>query len=136
MQGKFVKDWRKLNGVHLRKQKAIRKQKEKLREEREKERDLYWDPMRTTKKKKKVPQKKQEQKADVFHRVFESIIKIIRELWLERNIDCHRPLQGQKRIAKITEVTRTVTDLYSLRSLIMPQHDSKYFAKPLEEMLE
>ena len=80
LQGKFVKDWRKLNGVHLRKQKAIRKQKEKLREEREKERDLYWDPMRTTKKKEKVPQKKKKQKSDVIQQVFESIMKIIREL--------------------------------------------------------
>ena len=63
-------------------------------------------------------------------------MKINRELWLERNTDRHRPLQGQKRIAKITEATQTVTELYSLRSLIMPQHDTKYFAKPLKEMLE
>ena len=33
LRGKFVKDWRKLNGAHLRKQKAIQKQEEKLREE-------------------------------------------------------------------------------------------------------
>ena len=92
--------------------------------------------MRPIKKKKKVPQKKKKQKADVFQRVFESIMKIIRELCLERNTDRHRPLQGQKRIAKLTEATQTVTELYSLRSLIMPQHDSKYFAISLEEMLE
>ena len=57
-------------------------------------------------------------------------------MWLEHNMDRHNPLQGQKRIAKITEATRTVTELYSLRSLIMPEHESKYFAMPLEEMLE
>ena len=45
-------------------------------------------------------------------------------------------MQGQKRIVRITEATRTVTELYSLRSLIMPEHMSKYFAMPLEEMLE
>jgi len=55
---------------------------------------------------------------------------------LERNTDYHRPLQGQKRIAKITEATQTDTKLYSLQSLIIPQHDSKYFAKPAEEMVE
>ena len=33
LRGKFVKDWRKLNGVHLRKQEAIQKQEEKLRKE-------------------------------------------------------------------------------------------------------
>ena len=94
LRGNFVKDWRKLNGVHLRKLKTIRKQEGKLREEQEKERDLYWDPTGTTKKKKKLPQKKKKlphkkkkQKADVFQRVFESIMKIIRELWLECNTD-------------------------------------------------
>ena len=45
-------------------------------------------------------------------------------------------MQGQKRIAKTTEATQTVTDLYTLRSLIIPEHESKYFAMPLEEMLE
>ena len=72
--------------------------------------------MKPTNKKKKTtePQKKQKQKADVFQRVFEGIIRIIRKLWLERNTDRHQPLQGQQRIAKITEVTRTVTDLYIL----------------------
>ena len=61
---------------------------------------------------------------------------IIRELWLERNTDRHQPIKGQQRIAKITEATRTVTDLYSLKSLVLPEHESKYFAMPLEEMVE
>ena len=61
---------------------------------------------------------------------------IIRELWLERNTDRHQPIKGQQRIARITEATRTVTDLYTLKSLIMPEHQSKYFAMPLEEMVE
>ena len=69
---------------------------------------------KTNEEKKKVPQKKQKQKADVFRRVFKSIIWIIRELWLEHNMDRHRPLQLQKRMAKITEATQTVTVLYSL----------------------
>ena len=64
--------------------------------------------------------------------MFEGIILIIRELWLERNTDRHRPLQGQQRIAKITIATQTVTDLYSLQSLIMPQHESRYFCDFIE----
>ena len=82
------------------------------------------------------PPEKKKRKADVFQRVFAGIIRIIRELWLERNTDRHQPLQGQKRIARITEATRTVTDLYSLQSLIMPEHESKYFAMSLEERVE
>ena len=94
--------------------------------------------MRPTKKRKTTVKKieKKKRKADVFQRVLAGIIRIIRKLWLERNTDRHQPLQGQKRIARITEATRTVTDLYSLQSMIMPEHKSKYFAMPLEEMVE
>ena len=39
-------------------------------------------------------------------------------------------------MARITEATRTVTDLYSLKTLVLPEHEPKYFAIPLEEMVE
>ena len=45
-------------------------------------------------------------------------------------------VHNRKLRAKITEATQTVTDLYSLQSMIMPQHKSKYFAMPLEEMVK
>ena len=85
-----------------RQKEKLQREQEKITEAKEKERDLYWDPMRLTKREKKMeePQKKQKQKADVFQRVFEGIIFIIRELWLERNTDRHWSLQGQQRIAK------------------------------------
>ena len=57
-------------------------------------------------------------------------------MWLERNKDRHEPMQGQQRMAKLTEATRTVEELYSLRTLIMKQHESVYYALPLAEMLE
>ena len=82
------------------------------------------------------PPPKPKQKADVFQLVFQGIVRVVREMWLERNTDRHQPLQGQRRIAKITEATRTVTELYALKSLILPEHMSKYFAMPLKEMLE
>ena len=111
---------------------------EKVREDLEKQRDLYWNPLRPTKQKTPViePPPKTKRKADVFQRVFQGIVRVVREMWLERNTDRYNPLQGQKRIAKITEATRTVTELYSLCSLIMPEHESKYFVMPLEEMLQ
>ena len=144
LRGKFAKDWRKLNRVHHRKLKDIQQQKEKvqreqkkIREAQEKEQDLYWDPTRSMKKKRTTvePPEKKIQKADVFQRVFKGIIiRIIRELWLERNTDRHQQLQGQKRIVRITEATLTVTELCLLQSLIMPEHESKYVAMPREEM--
>ena len=56
-------------------------------------------------KKTKEKPKKTKQKENVFQRMFKSITKIIRELWLEQHTDRHRPLQGQKRMAKITDAT-------------------------------
>ena len=57
-------------------------------------------------------------------------------MWLERNKDRHEPMQGQQQMAKLTKATRTVEELYSLRPLIMKQHESVYYALPLAEMLE
>ena len=51
----------------------------------------------------------------------------------------YRPSQsnsGSTYIAKIMEATQTVTHLYSLRSSIMPQHNSRYYAMELKEMFE
>ena len=44
---------------------------------------------------KKKKKKKPKRKADVFQRVFESIIDIIQELWFERNTDRHNPIQSK-----------------------------------------
>jgi len=132
LRGKFSKDWRKLNGVYNRKLKDIQQEKDKVQRERkqrreaeEQQRNPYWDPTRSMKKRQMEKPEKQVRKTDVFQRVFAGIIRIIRELWLERNMDRHQPLQGQKRLAKITEATQTVTDLYSLQSMIIPKHKSK-----------
>ena len=43
---------------------------------------------------------------------------------------------GQLRIAKMTEATREVEALYSVRPLIMPEHDSRYYAMSMDEMIE
>ena len=98
LRGKFAKDWRKINGVHNKKLNDIQREhdriqqaEQKRREAEEQQRNPYRKRQRTMEK----PEKKV-RKADVFQRVFAGIIRIIRELWLERNTDCHQPQQGQK----------------------------------------
>ena len=85
-------------------------------------------------KKKKV--KKSKRKSDVFQQVFNKITTIINDLWLERNTDQHNPAHGQLRLVKIIDAQRTVPDLYSLRGMIMPEHNSQYYALDLTKMLE
>ena len=41
------------------------------------------------------PPPKKKRKADVFQRVFQRIVRVVREVWLEHNTDRHNPLQGQ-----------------------------------------
>ena len=83
-----------------------------------------------------TPNSPLKRKTDVFQRVFDLTTTIVHEMWLERNKDRHEPMQGQQRIAKLTEATQTVEELYSLRTLIMKQHESVYYALPLAERLE
>ena len=87
-------------------------------------------------KRKRKRSLKNKHKADVFQRVCQSTTKTIQELWHEQNTNKYRPFQGKKRMAKITEATQTITELYSLWSMIMPQYDLRYFAKSFEKMLE
>ena len=39
-------------------------------------------------------------------------------------------------MVKITEATQPLSELYSFRSLIMPQHELRHSAKSLEEILD
>ena len=88
------------------------------------------------KKKKGKSTTKPKRKTDVFQRLFSTITDIVRKLWLKRNKEQHSPAKGQIRMAKITEAERTVTELYSVRHLILPDHDSTYFAMELLQILE
>ena len=71
-------------------------------------------------KKKKKKTIKPRQNTDIFQRLFAAITIIIQELWLERNTNRHNPAKGQLQMAKITKVECTVTHMYSLCYLIMP----------------
>ena len=131
IRGKFSSHWRKHQQEFTQENKRLRKDHE-----------MRTECMRT----KEIPKKKKKKnenssprpkrKTDIFQRLFSAITDIIHELWLERNEDCHNPAKGQIRIAKITEAERTVTELYSVRHLILPEHDSTYFAIDLPQMLE
>lgn len=102
--------------------------KTRQEEQRQKEEDNN-EKISTTQKKKKS-------KTDNLQVLFTKVSKIIHELWLERNTDRHNPTNGQLRIAKIMEPTREVEYLYSLRSMVMPEYDSRYYAMKLSEMTD
>eukprot|EP00751_Fragilariopsis_kerguelensis_P041580 CAMPEP_0171018216 /NCGR_PEP_ID=MMETSP0736-20130129/28114_1 /TAXON_ID=186038 /ORGANISM="Fragilariopsis kerguelensis, Strain L26-C5" /LENGTH=85 /DNA_ID=CAMNT_0011454637 /DNA_START=391 /DNA_END=645 /DNA_ORIENTATION=+ len=68
-RGKFSKDWRKLNGVYNRKLKDIQQEKDKVQRERkqrreaeEQQRNPYWDPTRSMKKRQMEKPEKQVRK--------------------------------------------------------------------------
>ena len=77
LQGKFTKDWRKLNRAHNNKMKDIYKQKEETSKATGGVQLRSHNATRYGKEKEK---KKSKQKADVFQRVFTRITRIIQEL--------------------------------------------------------
>lgn len=85
---------------------------------------------------KKKKKKETKIKADVLKQVFASIPGIIQELWLQQNTNWHKLNQEQIQIANLTEATKKVTYVYSLRSFIIAEHNLQYFAMDLSERIK
>ena len=98
----YSKHWRRIQQKYKQKQSEARKLQPQIQQ----------PPSTMTPTKKKTPKRK----AGVFQHVFDNITKIILEMWLESNKDHHNPLQGQQRMANLTDAIQTVEELYSLRS--------------------
>ena len=124
LRGKYSKLWRSLQKRYANKQKVEKQQEEQRRQDE----DNIEKPS--------TPAKKKKRKIDDFQALFTKVSKIVHKLQLKQNTDRHNPAQGQLRIAKIIEATREVEHLYSLKSMIMPEHDSRYYAMELSEMTD
>ena len=122
MRGKYSQHWRTIQKRYANQQK-VKKQQE---EHRQSEEYNIENPSTSRAKKKR--------KIDEFQALFTKVSKIMHELWLERNTDRHNPPKGQLRIAKTIKATTVVEHLYLLRSMIIPEHDSRYFAMEYSEM--
>jgi hypothetical protein len=79
---------------------------------------------------------KRKNKTEVFHAFFQSIIPIIQEIWTDRCIDRNTPVLGGRIVAEYDSLSKKVTQLYTMREMVLPEDETKIFDEPLETRLE
>jgi hypothetical protein len=80
--------------------------------------------------------KKKINKTEAFHAFFQSIIPIIQEMWTDRCIDRNTPVLGGGIVAEYDLLSKKVTQLYTMREMVLPEDELKIFDETLEEKLE
>jgi hypothetical protein len=80
--------------------------------------------------------KKIKNKTEAFHAFFQSIIPIIQELWTDRCIDRNTPVLGGRIVAEYDSLSKKVTQLYTMREMVLPEDELKIFDENLETRLE
>jgi len=128
LRGKFSKQWRiqqkaYTNRIRL-KDPALhaRKQRERIRKEK-----IY---------EAKHKGKTTKNKTEAFHSFFKSIVPIIKEIWTERCIDRNTPVIGGRIVAEYDSLTKEITQIYTLRGMVLPEDEVKIYDETLEIRLE
>jgi hypothetical protein len=127
IRGIFLKQWkiqqktyvtrRKLNNPFL----YEKTQRTKKREE--------------TKNKNKNKTKKKDKTED-FHAFFQAIIPIIQEIWTDRCIDRNTPVVGGRIVAEYDSLSKKVSQLYTMKEMVLPKDETNIFNKTLATRLE
>jgi ribonuclease HI len=79
---------------------------------------------------------KKKNKTEAFHSFYQSIVPFIMEIWTDRCIDRNTPVLGGRIVAEYDSLSKRVTQLYTMRELVLPEDEMKIFGEPLEEKLE
>jgi hypothetical protein len=132
LRGKFSKQWkiqqtayiarRKLNNPFLY-AKMQRRKNRKADKEKEQANN-------------KNKPKKMNNKTEAFHAFFQSIIPIIQEMWTDRCIDRNTPVLGGRIVAEYDSLSKKVTQLYTMREMVLPEDEIKIYDEKLAIRLE
>jgi hypothetical protein len=128
LRGKFTKQWKIQQKSYLTRRRLknpalhARKIRKKQREQ-EKSKD-------------KNKSKKKKNKTEAFHSFFQAIVPIIMEIWTDRCIDRNTPVLGGRIVAEYDSLSKKVTQLYTMREMVLPEDEMKIFGETLEEKLE
>jgi hypothetical protein len=77
--------------------------------------------------------KRKVNKTEAFHSFFQSIVPIIKEIWMDR---CKTPVVGGRIVAEYDALLKQVTQLYTMREMVPPEDEMKVFNEPLKVKLE
>jgi hypothetical protein len=89
-----------------------------------------------TRRRKNNNKRKKTNKTEAFHSFFQAIIPFIKEIWTDRYIDRNTPIIGGRIVAEYDSLSKKVTQLYTLRDMVLPENETKVFNETLEERLE
>jgi hypothetical protein len=101
-------------------------QENKKKEEQEEEKN----------KDKNNSKKKNKNKTEAFHSFFQNIVPVIKEIWTGRCIARNTPVLGGRIVAAYDSLSKKVTQLYTVRGMVLPEDELKIFDEALEEKLE
>jgi hypothetical protein len=100
---------------------------------------LYAKSQRRRKEKeeaKKRNKTKKKNKTEDFHALFQVIIPIIQEVWTDRCIDMNTPVVGGRIVAEYDSLLKKVTQLYTMKDMVLQEDETKIFNKTLATRLE
>ena len=125
LRGKFSKQWKIQQKAYTTRRKLRNPRlHEKLRRRKLKETD----------KKQRATTKKN--KTEDFHAFFQAIVPIVQEMWTDRCIDRNTPVVGGRIVAEYDSLSKKITQLYTMREMVLPEDETKIFDETLITRLE
>ena len=64
---------------------------------------------------------KTKNRTEAFHLFFQNIVPIIKEMWTDRCTDKTTPVLGGRIVAGYDSLSKKVTQLYTMRSMVLPE---------------
>jgi hypothetical protein len=129
LRGKFTKQWKIQQKAYLTRRRLkdpIMYDRIQRKKKRKAEKDKENDNNKT----------KRKNKTEAFHAFFQSIIPIIQEIWTDRCIDRNTPVLGGRIVAEYDSLSKKVTQIYTMREMVLPEDEIKIFDETLETRLE
>jgi len=80
--------------------------------------------------------RKRKNKTEAFHSFFQATVPIIMEMWTDRCIDRNTPVLGGRIVAEYDSLSKKVTQLYTMRDMVLPEDEMKIFDESMEAKLE
>jgi hypothetical protein len=130
LRGKFTKQWKiqqKAYTVRRKIKNPLLYARIQRRKKRKADKEQAKDKHKTKKKKNRT---------EAFQAFFQSIIPIIQEMWTDRCIDRNTPVLGGRIVAEYDSLSKKVTQLYTMREMVLPEDEMKIFDEKLETRLE
>ena len=127
LRGKFSKQWKIQQKAYV----TRRKLRNPFLYEKSKRRKA-----RELDKNKNKNKTKKKSKTEDFHAFFQAIIPIIQEIWTDRCIDRNTPVVGGRIVAEYDSLSKKVSQLYTMKEMVLPEDETKIFNETLATRLE